>query len=69
MHALIRRGRARDHAPAVNVKRVYRVMKAHGLWLQRNSGSGAERQHDGRVAVDRSDARLWFDGFEVGCDN
>ena len=69
VHALIRRRRARDNAPAVNVKRVYRVMKAHGLLLQRHSGDGAERRHDGRVAVDRSDARWCSDGFEIGCDN
>ena len=69
VHALIRRRRARDNAPAVNVKRVYRVMKAHGLLLQCHSGNGAERQHDGRVAVDRSDARWCSDGFEIGCDN
>ncbi|MBV8526318.1 MAG: IS3 family transposase, partial [Acetobacteraceae bacterium] len=30
VHALIRRRHVRDNAPAVNVKRVYRVMKAHG---------------------------------------
>ncbi|MBV8521989.1 MAG: IS3 family transposase, partial [Acetobacteraceae bacterium] len=36
VHALLRRRRARDNAPAVNVKRVYRVMKAHGLLLQRH---------------------------------
>ena len=69
VHALIRRRRARDNAPAVNVKRVYRVMKAHGLLLQRHSEDGAERRHDGRVAVDRSDARWCSDGFEIGCDN
>jgi putative transposase len=69
VHALIRRRRAHDNAPAVNVKRVYRVMKAHGLLLQRHSGDGAERRHDGRVAVDHSDTRWCSDGFEIGCDN
>jgi putative transposase len=69
VHALIRRRRAQHNAPAVNVKRVYRVMKAHGLLLQRHSGDGAERRHDGRVAVDRSDVRWCSDGFEIGCDN
>jgi len=38
----------------VNVKRVYRVMKANALLLERHTGSGEERRHDGRVAVDRS---------------
>jgi len=53
----------------VNVKRVYRVMKVHGLLLERHSGIGIERRHDGRVAVGAPDRRWCSDGFEVGCDN
>ena len=34
-----------------NHKRVYRVMKVHGLLLDRYAG-GVERRHDGRIAVD-----------------
>jgi predicted phage terminase large subunit-like protein len=49
--------------------RVYRVMRAHGLLLQRHSGAGVERRHDGRVAVDQSDTRWSSNGFEIGCDN
>jgi hypothetical protein len=51
------------------VKRVYRVMKAHGLLLERHTGGGEERRHAGRVAVERSDTRWCSDGFEIGCDN
>src|SRR5438105_809706 len=69
VHALIRRGRARDSEPPVNVKRVYRVMKAHGLLLERHTGDGVERRHDGRVAVGRPDMRWCSDGLEIGCDN
>ena len=69
IHALLRRRRAEQGAAPVNVKRVYRVMKAHGLLLQRHTGGGEERRHDGRVAVDRSDTRWCSDGFEIGCDN
>jgi putative transposase len=69
VHALLRRHRAQTGAPAVNVKRVYRVMKTHGLLLARHSGAADERRHDGRVAVDRSDTRWCSDGFEIGCDN
>jgi putative transposase len=54
---------------AVNVKRVYRVMMAHQLLLERHTGNGVERRHDGRVAVDRPDIRWCSDGFEIGCDN
>ena len=30
-----------------NHKRVYRVMRAHGLFLQRHSGGAETRRHDG----------------------
>jgi putative transposase len=69
VHAVMRRQHRAEGAAPVNVKRVYRVMKAHGLLLERHSGNGAERRHDGRVAVERSDRRWCSDGFEIGCDN
>jgi putative transposase len=69
IHALLRRQRRDRGGAAVNVKRVYRVMKVHGLLLARHIGTGEERRHDGRVAVDRSDTRWCSDGFEIGCDN
>jgi putative transposase len=70
IHALLRRQRREEGGAApVNVKRVYRVMKAHGLLLERHTGNGAERRHDGRVAVDHPDTRWCSDGFEIGCDN
>jgi len=69
VHALIRRGRQQQGRAAVNVKRVYRIIKAHGLLLERHTGSDAARRHDGRGAVDRPDRRWCSDGFEIGCDN
>jgi putative transposase len=69
IHALLRRQRREQGGLAVNVKRVYRVMKAHRLLLERHTGNGQERRHDGRVAVDRPDTRWCSDGFEIGCDN
>ena len=69
VHALIWRDRCQGGGAAVNVKRVYRIMKAHGLLLERHTGGGGERRHDGRVAVDRPDMRWCSDGFEIGCDN
>ena len=53
----------------MNVKRVYWVMKAHGLLLERHTGNGEEQRHDGRIAVDCPDTRWCSDGFEIGCDN
>ena len=69
IHALIRRRHAEEGCAPINVKRVYRVMKAHGLLLERHSGTDIERRHDGKVAVDRPDTRWCSDGFEIGCDN
>lgn len=43
-------------------------MKAHGLLLERQR-LGAERRHDGKIAVERSNLRWCSDGFEVACDN
>ena len=51
-----------------NHKRVYRVMKVHGLLLDRHAG-GVEPRHDGRIAVDERNRRWCSDGFEIGCDN
>jgi putative transposase len=69
VHALIRRRRQQQGGGAINVKRVYRIMKVHGLLLERHTGTGEERRHDGRVAVDRPNTRWCSDGFEIGCDN
>jgi putative transposase len=49
-------------------KRVYRVMKLHGLLRGRHAG-GIERRRDGRIAVDERNRRWCSDGFEIGCDN
>ncbi|MDT1000412.1 IS3 family transposase, partial [Pseudomonas aeruginosa] len=54
---------------APNPKRIYRIMKLHGLLLQRHSGRGAERRHDGCIAVATSNTRWCSDGLEIGCDN
>ena len=67
---LLRRERERVCAPPVNVKRVYRVMRVHGLLLQRKPmPPRAQRRHDGKVAVPKSNQRWCSDGFEFRCDN
>src|SRR5215211_4043260 len=53
VHALLRRRALAEGRQPPNHKRVYRVMKEHKLLLQRHAG-GAERRHDGTIAVDRS---------------
>ncbi|MBS7701582.1 MAG: DDE-type integrase/transposase/recombinase [Chelatococcus sp.] len=67
--ALLRRAALKHGRQAPNHKRVYRVMKAHGLLLQRHASAHEGRRHDGRIAVDRSNLRWCSDGFELGCDN
>jgi putative transposase len=68
VHAILRRRALADGRPPPNHKRVYGAMKRHGLLLQRHAG-GAERRHDGRISVARSNLRWCSDGFEVACDN
>ena len=69
VHALIRRRHREQVGAAVNAKRVCRVMKAHRLRLERHTGEGGQRRHDGRVAVDRPETRWCSGGFEIGGDN
>lgn len=49
---------------APNPKRVYRVMKVHGLLLQRDGERREERRHDGQVAVDERNTRWCSDGLD-----
>jgi putative transposase len=69
VHAILRRKARSESRPWPNAKRVYRVMKVHGLLLQRHTGAIDNRRHDGRVAVAQSNLRWCSDGFEIGCDN
>ena len=64
VHALLRRQAEQEGRLAPNVKRVYRVMKVHGLLLQRHAG-GEERRHEGRIAVDARNTRWCSDGLEM----
>ena len=51
VHAVLKRQALAAGLKPPNHKRVYRVMKVHGLLLDRHVG-GDERRHDGRIAVD-----------------
>ena len=68
VHALLRRRALAEGRPPPNHKRVYRVMREHSLLLQRHAG-GADRRHDGRIAVEQSDLRWCSDAFEISCEN
>jgi putative transposase len=59
-----------DGLAAANHKRVYLLMKLHGLLLTKHSGQRPGRSHDdGKVVVMRSDLRWCSDGFEFTCWN
>ena len=68
VHAILRRRALAEGRPPPNHKRVYRVMREHSLLLQRHAG-GAERRHDGRIAVAQSNLRWCSDTFEISCEN
>ena len=67
--AVLRRAAEAQGFQPPNHKRIYRVMKANGLLLQRHAGDVDVRRHDGRIAVARSNLRWCSDGFELACDN
>ena len=56
--ALLKRERRSDGLAPVNAKRVYRLMKKHGLLLERHTGRRRPREHDGQVATIRSNVPL-----------
>ncbi len=67
---LLRRARETQSLPAINVKRVYRVMRDHDLLLTRRiKQPGVPRRHEGRIAVQTSDTRWCSDGFEFRCED
>ena len=67
--ALLKRERRSDGLTPINTKRVYRLMKKHGLVLERHTGRRRPRAHDGQVATIRSNVRWCSDGLEFTCWN
>ena len=55
--------------PKLNHKRLFRIMRRHGLLLGRHSGRRPSRVHDGKVVVMRSNLRWCSDIFEIACWN
>jgi transposase InsO family protein len=60
---LTQQGRAR-----VNPKRIYRLLKIHGLLLPRYTGRPT-RVHEGSIIMKRSNLRWCSDAFEIACWN
>jgi putative transposase len=68
VHAILKRQAHKNGTAMPNHKRVYRVMKANNLLLQRHA-AGDSRCHNGRIATDMSNMRWCSDGLELTCDN
>ncbi|HBM9647365.1 TPA: IS3 family transposase [Escherichia coli] len=68
--ALLLRQAELDGMPAINAKRVYRIMRQNALLLERKTAvPPSKRAHTGKVAVKESNQRWCSDGFEFRCDN
>ncbi|GAB7535783.1 hypothetical protein BGC_19990 [Burkholderia sp. 3C] len=66
----MRRERIAAGQAPLNAKRIYRAMRAHGLLMQHRAAPvRAQRCHDGKVAVGRSNQRWCSNCFEFRCDN
>ena len=67
--ALLKRAQRSEFQAPINAKRVYRLMKKHGLLLERHTGRRRPREHDGQVATIRSNCRWCSDTLEFACWN
>ncbi|UIR44163.1 integrase core domain-containing protein (plasmid) [Escherichia coli] len=66
---MLRRQAELDGMPAINAKRVYRIMRQNALLLERKTAvPPSKRAHTGKVAVKESNQRWCSDGFEFRCD-
>lgn len=52
--------------PRVNAKRIYRIMKAAGLLLQKHTGKPTQT-HNGTIITLKSNLRWCSDAFEIKC--
>ena len=69
VHALLRWQVELEGRSAPNVKRVYRVMKVHGLLLERHADGTEERRHEGKVAAAIRNTRCCSDRLEIAAEN
>ncbi|WP_093041612.1 IS3 family transposase, partial [Rhizobium tibeticum] len=67
--ALLNRQRRAADQPAVNRKRVHRIMANHDMILEKHTAVRKGRLHDGKVMVMRSNLRWCSDGLEFTCWN
>ena len=67
--ALVNRQRRTDEKPAINAKRVLRIMRRNGLTLERSTARRPGRVHDGVVIALRSNVRWCSDHLEIHARN
>ena len=67
--AILNRTRRATGEPALNHKRVFRLMKRDSLLLQRHTGERPVRAHEGRVMAPASNQRWSSGALEIGCWN
>jgi putative transposase len=65
--ALLKRERRAAGLDSVNAKRVYRLMKKHGLLLARHTARRVPRVHNGTIMTVRSNKRWCSDVLEFTC--
>ena len=57
----------RERTERVNPKRIYRIMRRNKLLLERCTGDGRGRKHDGIIVTLKPDLRWCSDSFEIRC--
>ena len=67
--ALLKRERRSAGRQPGNAKRIFRLMKKHGLLLQRYTGRRRPGEHDGKIITIRSNIRWCADALEFTCWN
>nr|WP_170138600.1 IS3 family transposase [Rhodobium orientis] len=67
--ALVNRELVQNGRAPANHKRIYRIMKRHGLLLQRHTADRPGRVHDGKIMVMASNLRWCSDALEFTCWN
>jgi putative transposase len=67
--AMVNRLRREQQMPRVNKKRIYRLMRIHGLLLPKNQITRAPDLKTGKVMTLYSNTRWCSDAFEIRCFN
>jgi putative transposase len=57
----------RERTERVNPKRIYKLMRRNKLLLERCTGDGRGRKHDGVIVTLKPDLRWCSDSFEIRC--